>query len=279
MPLRGSVQLKRYLPDQLIYPEGAVAEWACRIVSGRVRLTWNTGLGPVRVCELGKGHVFGASETVARLPRPYAASAAAFTMLELMDRERLILEMVQSETFLKACLFTAATIEARARRAVCAAAEKWSGGEATDALSASRTRKEPLLQLRIVSRYDQTGWRANPVDLPVRRFPFYIGRQLLDAPEMQSPNHLAIPDFEPYQVSARHCVIESQAGRFWVRDRGSRLGTIVNGVRLGERFGVMTAELVPGRNELILGEPGSPHQFELRLEPTAGRPGGRKAGA
>jgi pSer/pThr/pTyr-binding forkhead associated (FHA) protein len=103
----------------------------------------------------------------------------------------------------------------------------------------------------------------------VDRFPFRIGR----AGDKWSPffqNELSIPDGKPLQVSRQHASIDNGGGKCFVSDRGSRMGTMVNGVQLGVRAGAMVAELKAGDNTVIFGHAvSSPHRYTVNV--SAGR--------
>jgi len=96
---------------------------------------------------------------------------------------------------------------------------------------------------------------------------FVIGRRIsvLDnggagAPDFQIAQH------EPYTVSKRHCAIESTNKGVRVLDLGSRLGTLVNGIRIGgpsaKRMEIL---LEAGEHCLIVGPPNSGHRFRLTI--------------
>lgn len=57
----------------------------------------------------------------------------------------------------------------------------------------------------------------------------------------------------PYRISRNHCAIERKDGAFFVVDRGSMLGTIVNGICIGADSREKSTRLSPGRNSLVLG--------------------------
>ena len=79
-------------------------------------------------------------------------------------------------------------------------------------------------------------------------------------------NDLELADHAPYSVSRNHCCIEHHFDRYLLRDRGSTLGTIVNGETLSVRTGHLVAELQEGENQIIIGSEQSPHRFSLYLE-------------
>lgn len=100
--------------------------------------------------------------------------------------------------------------------------------------------------------------------LRVERFPLRIGRRVADDDPL-TYNELAVVDKEPFHVSRSHCVVALVAGRMLVLDRGSRLGTRVNDVRIGRGAPANRTELRPGDNELVVGGSRSPHRFRLSL--------------
>ncbi|NOZ19561.1 MAG: response regulator [Planctomycetes bacterium] len=109
--------------------------------------------------------------------------------------------------------------------------------------------------------------RSSPPTVLVRAFPFYLGREpygMEDGPI--SNTDLTIQDEPPFQVSRRHCSIEQEADGYCICDVNSRLGTIVNGERIGPRMPVAAAPLKPGKNTLVLGGRRSPFVFSVLVK-------------
>lgn len=104
--------------------------------------------------------------------------------------------------------------------------------------------------------------------ITITKFPFRIGRKH----EVQgkggtvfAANDLAIADDKPYQISRNHCSIEREGDHFFVRDRGSTLGTMVRDVPIGLAEDTLTADLHGGPNEILLGSDDSPFKFKVTL--------------
>lgn len=76
-------------------------------------------------------------------------------------------------------------------------------------------------------------------------------------------NDLYLNDSPPFNVSRNHCSINFSENRYFVLDRGSTLGTIVNGKEIGG-YGKNSAILDLDENELILGP--STSLYTNRLE-------------
>jgi CRP/FNR family cyclic AMP-dependent transcriptional regulator len=108
--------------------------------------------------------------------------------------------------------------------------------------------------------------------IEVGRLPFRVGRlpvkgEILPTEE----NDLAFADEKPFNLSRRHFIIEQTRRGLILRDCGSHLGTLVNGVRIGAAPAEGNfALLQPGANEVIAGAETSPFRFTLEVGPADG---------
>ena len=104
----------------------------------------------------------------------------------------------------------------------------------------------------------------------IEKFPFRIGRGGVGENGTKhsvfSSNDFLIADQEPFQISRSHCSIEREGDHFFVRDRGSTLGSIVNGKPIGVQQDFLTGDLRKGANTLVLGSARSAYQFKIELE-------------
>jgi Cyclic nucleotide-binding domain/FHA domain len=102
----------------------------------------------------------------------------------------------------------------------------------------------------------------------IQKFPFRIGRKH-DTPgkgaTVFASNDLPIADEKPYQISRNHCSIEREGDHFFVRDRGSSLGTVVNDAAIGLAENSLTQDLRGGENKILLGSDDSQFQFKVTL--------------
>ena len=101
-----------------------------------------------------------------------------------------------------------------------------------------------------------------------QKFPYRIGRKH-DTPgkgaTVFASNDLPIADDKPYQISRNHCSIEREGDNFFVRDRGSSVGTVVNDAPIGLAEDTLTKDLQGGENEVLLGADDSPFKFKITL--------------
>lgn len=101
-------------------------------------------------------------------------------------------------------------------------------------------------------------------ELVITKFPFKIGRNsnhISDA--IFTNNDLSLDDNVPYNVSKNHMSINLHENQVYILDRGSSLGTIVNGKQIGGNVSNYKAPLSPGENSVILGSSSSPFQFKI----------------
>lgn len=105
----------------------------------------------------------------------------------------------------------------------------------------------------------------NGNSLLVETLPFRVGRQTSTF-DVLAYNDLILPDKMPFQVSRNHFIIMKTAKGISIIDRGSTLGTIVNGHRIGGNTAEARMLLKEGENELIVGTEHSPYKFRVMLE-------------
>ncbi|MDO9547676.1 MAG: FHA domain-containing protein [Candidatus Marinimicrobia bacterium] len=100
----------------------------------------------------------------------------------------------------------------------------------------------------------------------IKKFPFKVGRNsshISDAIFVN--NDLCIDDVVPYNVSKNHMSINFHDNHLYILDRGSSLGTIVNGKQIGGQVSNYKINLNPGENIVIIGSEASPYQFKITL--------------
>jgi pSer/pThr/pTyr-binding forkhead associated (FHA) protein len=99
--------------------------------------------------------------------------------------------------------------------------------------------------------------------LVITRWPFRIGRRAERNPK--TDNELVLLDSEPFRISRAHCALARINGRYYLLDRGSRRGTVVNGQPVGRGAGRYRVELRRGANEIVLGGADSPWRLRITL--------------
>jgi len=100
----------------------------------------------------------------------------------------------------------------------------------------------------------------------ITRFPFKIGRDSQHRyDDIFVDNDLSLNDQMPYNVSRNHLSVNFYRDGYYVLDRGSSLGTIVNNTCIGGRGPNFKAELQKGANIVILGAEASEFKFKITV--------------
>ncbi len=263
---------KSYTAGASIFSEGEPSEHAYRILAGEVEISMQTSAGPVILAHLHEGEIFGEMGLVADRPRSASAKALTETQVEVVDEvafhEVILRDPAKLEPYVASLFERLRTTDALLQLELNKRAGEGAGKGSFESALAPAGGRGPgsgaAPSLHIASCYQETGWVGTPVDATVSKFPFRIGRQHLEGKELAlRSNDLLLRDDLPLNVSRHHCSIERAGDRFIVVDRGSTLGTVVNGERIGTEQTSLSAALKDGENEMILGAEDSPHRFKL----------------
>ena len=97
----------------------------------------------------------------------------------------------------------------------------------------------------------------------IGQFPFRVGRQ---SPDPLIYNDLMLPDSVPLQISRHHLAFVKDQGRVGVVDRGSTLGSWVNGRQIGGPSGMAGPVFFTGpEGVLVLGHRDSPYKYRVNI--------------
>jgi len=124
----------------------------------------------------------------------------------------------------------------------------------------------PLVYHAYLAAKDPWLQRQFHIPLGLGDRPFVVGRRPL-AEEGLPPRQpdLLLDDTAPFRLSRNHFIIEKRDRGYHVRDLRSTLGTIVNGVAIGDHFRTDDALLQAGENEVIAGGMDSPFVFSVSI--------------
>lgn len=242
----------------VVFSAGDVSDKAYRIISGRIEISINTNTGRQVLSILYSGEIFGEMGMIDAVPRSATATASGVTVVEILTMEDFNNSIGSDEALRSDYL---SSLYKRLRVTSSKVRTTVSGDETSgylgrhdktldDVFYPPEEKKQALTKRTIkVASGSQAGEF-------IEKFPFRIGRS-------RSHNDLTIPDNKPYQVSRNHCCIEERFGHFFVKDLGSKLGTIVNGTRIKRDLPNFSKELVPGENEITIGSANS--EFRIRI--------------
>jgi len=258
-------------PGDVIFREGDEADAAYFVVEGEVEIRLESSGTHHLGSRVREGEILG--EMALLGDRPRSATAIAATRVRLLPL---------SDAFFDKHI---AGNPGQVRALIGCLVERLRNADARLRAAIERTQRSPetglsdLLEGRIEGQMafeegeapvhvhsdyrEEMGFR--PFSVAVSRFPFRIGRagRSGDGGVFSSKIDLEVEDHSPFQVSRVHCDIVSEEGCFFVRDKGSRLGTIVNGRTIGTDQGMLTAALGRESNTVVLGLPRSPHRLTV----------------
>ena len=251
---------------QVIITEGHRGTEAYVIERGSVEV-YRAGPPEIPLAVLGPGQIFGEMALVTEQPRSASVRALEEVAIRSVGRDD-FLDHLRSAP--EALLPFLRSLAERIRNLNGLVEELTSRSGATrdavrahlgaDAPGARGTTPPSALRVTIQGLTS----RATSV-LPGRRlvidqFPYRIGRLTLPEDPF-SVNEFAIPDTSPWWVSRSHCVLAQVDDRCFLIDRGSRLGTMVDGKMIGGVRQPGRVELSPGEHEVRIGGALTPFRF------------------
>lgn len=258
-------------PHELIYRTGDSADSAFIIKQGEVEIA---SLGPnARPERLGPGAVFGQVAIMLDQPRQRTARALSDVVVLAIPRADFLRAFNERydvvEPFLRRLFATLHDAEGLAERGapppsqlsveIATAIEPAPHGAPANGAEASYS-------MRVMPASEELARQLGDRGVAVEGLPFRVGRQPTKG---ESPPvgilDLSLLDAKPFNLSRRHFVIEAGPASPFVRDVGSHLGTIVNGVKIGGSEPIRTAPLDRGENSVIAGREGSPFVFTVTV--------------
>lgn len=257
----------------VIIREGDQSTEAYIITRGRVEVTKAGRAGSVHLATLGPGEIFGEMALITERPRSATVTALEEVEAAVVDPEgfnQLIREQPEFIFPILRVLFERLRTVTEALASHEAAAPAATVPEAaaptvTGRGAPARPSRPERIVLASTTREAQEALGGQ--SLEVQTMPFRIGRQdEMGDSDVLSLNDLYITDTRPYKVSRNHCMLNRIDDELIVIDRGSALGTVVNGKRIGGDRARGRAALAAGENEVILGTGSSPYKFTVAWE-------------
>lgn len=247
---------------QVIFREGDKSQEAYFIVSGLVEISLNTSHGVQSLTKIGVGEIFGEMGMIMDRPRSATATALENTTVENISDNEFEQQIIQRPDRLHVYL---ATLFERIRKTDLLLTTTTNA--MVPLVAKTKPAKEPVFRVKLRSNYDAAGPAHVPVDKTITKLPFRIGRSYFDtAVSSLARNDLSVEEEHPYQLSRNHCEIDFEHGHFILRDRGSKIGSWVNGTHVCVDSGCITCPLKVGENNIIFGNQESPHHFTLTIE-------------
>jgi hypothetical protein len=236
----------------MIFREGDAGEYACIIRSGRVQILKHTPQGEVELAVLGTGEVFGEMALFEPADaRSASARALEHVVVDVLSAKEMKELIAQCPPVLQPFM---SALVSRLREMNRRLAEKARATVLLEhAINTLHIRPEGEVMLALMHAHE----------VQVTNLPFSIGgyEQGKAAPQRCSLEIACASS--PINISYEHCVLEHHDDGIYVVDQGSRFRTIVNDKSIGRGEATLKALLLPGENNVTLGDPA--HNMRLTI--------------
>lgn len=269
------MEIRQYKAGEIIYRVGDYQKEAYRILKGKVAISKIVKNTPILLGILEKDDIFGELTLITDKPHYLTAQAMEAVEVEVLTEEnfnKLILSNPQAILPYLNQLFESVrsaldTLSLESDDNISSPSVETDEHHEPHVLFVTTVHnnlKQATLTLK--ANNDLTARRSPRPEMMIKKFPFSIGRENTSGGfHLFGGNNFNIKDHIPLQVSRHHCVIEKEGNQFFIKDRGSRLGTIVNGEVLGHETGKYKTEIKVGKNTLTLGMKDSKIQYTITL--------------
>ncbi|MGH7834251.1 MAG: cyclic nucleotide-binding domain-containing protein [Candidatus Binatia bacterium] len=261
------VKRSRYQAGQVIIRENDFGETAYIIEQGQVEVSKELDGQSVHLAYLGAGETFGEMSMIDEKPRSATVTAVAETVVSEILRDDFLNTF---ETNRKIALTLLKVLFERLREANSTILQLRKVSAQHEPVPSEPLAVVPprgQLTIALEGATPRAAAALPTTPFQITQFPFRIGRESTD-PLVY--NDLMIPDSVPLQISRHHLAFIVDEGRVGVVDRGSSLGSWVNGQRLGGPSGLSGPMFFTGSEGLVvLGNRDSPFRYRISLRPKA----------
>jgi CRP/FNR family transcriptional regulator, cyclic AMP receptor protein len=253
----------RYQAGEVIVQENDFGETAYVIVQGQVEVTKGLHGQNVHLAYLGAGETFGEMSMIDEKPRSATVTAVTETLVNEIRRDEFF-NSFQADPKVALQLLKVLFERLREADTMILQLQKSDPQHALvpkESLAAVPPPGELTITLEGVTARADTALPVTPFQ--ITQFPFRIGRQ---SPDPLNYNDLMLPDSMPLQISRHHLSFIAHEGRVGVVDRGSALGSWLDGQQIGGPSSVSGPVFFTGSEGLlVLGTQESPFRYRVSL--------------
>ena len=251
---------KSFAPKEIIYREGDTPDVAYIVLAGKIELLKSSGRDDVIAGSADVGTAFGEEALLSDVSaRIYSAKATQPTKVEVLTPYEFDQHLAQTPKPIQGVLFALARHATSKPGAPAPTAKKQE--QDTPSVSVG-----DIKEIIVSPANDSMKKLVQEERFSSGRLPLRIGGHPQDGSESSHQNHFSIPsDGPPLKVSRQHCELIAEDGQVKLIDLGSRFCTMVNGKMIGRGYGIYTATLKKGPNEVILGGKQSPYKITIQL--------------
>jgi CRP/FNR family cyclic AMP-dependent transcriptional regulator len=255
--------IRQYKAGEVIFSENDIGETAYIIERGRVEVLKMLDGKNIHLAYIGAGEPFGEMGMIDEKPRSATVVAVEMTVVRELHRDDFFQNL---QTHPEVAISLLKVLFERLREADAAILQFYRSHPALAPVQPAFRRITPAHSETVVYLEGLTRQASKALpETPFRitTFPFRIGRLSHD-PLVH--NDLSIYDTAPLQISRHHLAFVKHDGRVGVSDRGSHLGSLVNGQQLGGGEGHPSMLFFPDTDAtLVLGNALSPFKFKVTI--------------
>ena len=255
--------LCQFEPGEVIIKENDMGETAYIIERGQVEVTKDLDGKSVHLGYIGAEETFGEMSMIDDKPRSATVTAVVETVAREINRDKFF-ESLQTDPEVSISILKVlferlreSHVKILQLQQTMPDAFKQISNAAHDTPGISG----PAISMEGLTPIASQSLPENPY--VIKDFPFLVGRKSRDP---LSYNHLNIEDSVPLQISRHHMEFIKDGDRIGISDRGSYLGSIVDGKLLGGDEGT-TGPLFFEESEgtLILGNNNSSFRYKIKV--------------
>lgn len=250
--------LSRYEAGEIIIRENDLGETAYVITQGQVEVTKALQGQKVHLAYLEAGETFGEMSMIDEKPRSATVTAVTETLVSEIRRDDFF-ESFQTDP--KVALQLLKVLFERLREADARILDLQKAEPQQALVPEVLALGQPTITLEGVTPRAAAALPVTPFQ--ITQLPFRIGRE---SPDPLVYNDLMLPDSVPLQISRHHVAFIVHEGRVGVLDRGSTLGSWVDGRQVGGPSGLSGPVFFTGTEGLlVLGTRDSPFRYRVSL--------------
>jgi CRP-like cAMP-binding protein len=250
--------LSRYEAGEIIIRENDLGETAYVITQGQVEVTKALQGQKVHLAYLEAGETFGEMSMIDEKPRSATVTAVTETLVSEIRRDDFFKSF---QTDPKVALQLLKVLFERLREADARILDLQKAEPQQALVPEVLALGQPTITLEGVTPRAAAALPVTPFQ--ITQLPFRIGRE---SPDPLVYNDLMLPDSVPLQISRHHVSFIVHEGRVGVLDRGSTLGSWVDGRQVGGPSGLSGPVFFTGTEGLlVLGTRDSPFRYRVSL--------------
>jgi CRP-like cAMP-binding protein len=257
------ITLSRYQAGEVIIRENDLGETAYVITQGQVEISKELAGRKVHLAYLGVGETFGEMSMIDEKPRSATVTAVTETLVSEIRRDDFFNSF---QTHPEVALTLLKVLFERLREADATILQLQKTNPQHPQILNKPLAAVPLREPLAITLEGVTPRAAEALPVTpfrITQFPFRIGRRSSD-PLVY--NDLLLPDSVPLQISRHHLAFIAHEGRVGVVDRGSTLGSWVDGQQVGGRSGASGPVFFTGEEGLlVLGGRDSAFRYRVSL--------------